>query len=252
MRVTTTGRTSKLQAARTKAAAAASTTTILNEQTGHLQNGTTIISPNSSNNGTLRLIDSGDYISTAVSPHQTQHHQPATTSTMLQYLQPSSTALQNMLIQQILTSPEQQRLLVEKINQQLNEQIHHNLVQPTSTPITTQTTSNPDVIKQIQNQIASQQLLLQQVSSKQQSQQQIPSLFSITNNTSTNSNQPTTATVQYLSTGATGDSPSVISISTRPYQTHPSTAATTTLNIADLLNAGRANITTGSSINLHR
>jgi hypothetical protein len=46
MRVTT-NRTSKLQTAtRTKA----STTTILNEQTGHLQNGTTIVSPTSSNN----------------------------------------------------------------------------------------------------------------------------------------------------------------------------------------------------------
>ena len=47
MRVTTTNRTSKLQtAARTKP----SSTTILNEQTGHLQNGTTIVSPTSSNN----------------------------------------------------------------------------------------------------------------------------------------------------------------------------------------------------------
>jgi hypothetical protein len=46
MRVTT-NRASKLQTAtRTKA----STTTILNEQTGHLQNGTTIVSPTSSNN----------------------------------------------------------------------------------------------------------------------------------------------------------------------------------------------------------
>ncbi|CAF1161808.1 unnamed protein product [Adineta steineri] len=191
MRVTT-NRTSKLQTAtRTKA----STTTILNEQTGHLQNGTTIVSPTSSNNSSLRLIDSGDYLSAAVSPQQ---HQPVTTSTMLQYLQPSPTAIQNMLIQQILTSPEQQRLLVEKINQQLNEQIQLNLVQPTTT--TTQTTNNSDVIKQIQNQLANQQLLLQQVSSKQQQQQQqqqIPSLFSITNS---NNNQPTTATVQYLTT----------------------------------------------------
>lgn len=55
--------------------------------------------------GTLRLIDSGDYLSTSVSPQQ--QHQPVTTSTMLQYLQPSSNAIQNMLIQQILTSPEQ-------------------------------------------------------------------------------------------------------------------------------------------------
>jgi hypothetical protein len=100
MRVTTTNRTSKLQ---TAARAKTSSTTILNEQTGHLQNGTTIVSPTSSNNGTLRLIDSGDYLSTAVSPQQ----QPVTTSTMLQYLQPSSNAIQNMLIQQILTSPEQ-------------------------------------------------------------------------------------------------------------------------------------------------
>jgi hypothetical protein len=36
---------------------------------------------------------------------------------------------------------------VEKINQQLNEQIQLNLVPPTQT---TQTTSNSDVIKQIQ------------------------------------------------------------------------------------------------------
>ena len=42
----------------------------------------------------------------------------------------------------------QQRLLVEKINQQLSEQIQLNLVQP---PPPTQTaTSNSDVIKQIQ------------------------------------------------------------------------------------------------------
>ncbi|CAF4913954.1 unnamed protein product, partial [Rotaria socialis] len=47
MRVTTTNRTSKLQTpTRTKT----SSTTILNEQTGHLQNGTTIVSPTSSNN----------------------------------------------------------------------------------------------------------------------------------------------------------------------------------------------------------
>lgn len=45
MRVTT-NRTPKIQTAtRTKT----STTTILNEQTGHLQNGTTIVSPTSSN-----------------------------------------------------------------------------------------------------------------------------------------------------------------------------------------------------------
>jgi hypothetical protein len=51
MRVTT-NRTSKLPTAtRTKA----STTTILNEQTGHLQNGTTIVSPTSSNN--VRSLD---------------------------------------------------------------------------------------------------------------------------------------------------------------------------------------------------
>jgi hypothetical protein len=46
MRVTT-NRTSKLQ---TAARAKTSSTTILNEQTGHLQNGTTIVSPTSSNN----------------------------------------------------------------------------------------------------------------------------------------------------------------------------------------------------------
>jgi hypothetical protein len=46
MRVTTSNRTSKLQTQRTKT----SSTTILNEQTGHLQNGTTIVSPTSSNN----------------------------------------------------------------------------------------------------------------------------------------------------------------------------------------------------------
>ncbi|CAF1199698.1 unnamed protein product [Rotaria sordida] len=245
MRVTT-NRTSKLQTAtRTKA----STTTILNEQTGHLQNGTTIVSPTSSNNGTLRLIDSGDYLSTAVSPQQ---HQPVTTSTMLQYLQPSSNAIQNMLIQQILTSPEQQhhlqRLLVEKINQQLSEQIQLNLVQPTTT--SQPTTTNSDIIKQIQNQLASQQLLLQQVSSKQQQQQQqqqqIPSLFSITN--SNNTNQPTTATLQYLTTtpnnSSTSDSPSVISIATRPYhhQQQP-----TCVNITDLLTTGRT-MSTGVNI----
>ncbi|CAF4840701.1 unnamed protein product, partial [Rotaria magnacalcarata] len=50
----------------------------------------------------MRLIDSGDYLSTAVSPPQQQ--QPVTTSAMLQFLQPSSNAIQNMLIQQILTS----------------------------------------------------------------------------------------------------------------------------------------------------
>ncbi|CAF1550105.1 unnamed protein product [Rotaria magnacalcarata] len=201
MRVTT-NRTSKLQTAtRTKA----STTTILNEQTGHLQNGTTIVSPTSSNNGSLRLIDSGDYLSTAVSPQQ--QHQPVTTSTMLQYLQPSSNAIQNMLIQQILTSPEQQRLLVEKINQQLSEQIQLNLVQPTTT---SQPTTNSDIIKQIQNQLANQQLLLQQVSSKQQQQQQIPSLFSITN--SNNTNQPTAATVQYLTTTPNNSSTSGVNI----------------------------------------
>ena len=56
----------------------------------------------------MRLIDSGDYLSTAVSP---QAHQSVVNSspTMLQYLQPSSNAIQNMLIQQILTSPEQVR-----------------------------------------------------------------------------------------------------------------------------------------------
>jgi hypothetical protein len=47
MRVTTTNRTSKLQ---TATRAKTSSTTILNEQTGHLQNGTTIVSPTSSNN----------------------------------------------------------------------------------------------------------------------------------------------------------------------------------------------------------
>lgn len=47
MRVTTTNRTSKLQ---TPTRAKTSSTTILNEQTGHLQNGTTIVSPTSSNN----------------------------------------------------------------------------------------------------------------------------------------------------------------------------------------------------------
>lgn len=54
MRVTTTNnRTSKLQTVtRTKA----STTTILNEQTGHLQNGTTIISPNSSTSVRFEII----------------------------------------------------------------------------------------------------------------------------------------------------------------------------------------------------
>ena len=101
---------------------------------------------------------------------------------------------------------------MEKINQQLSEQIQLNLVQPTTTP-PTPNNSNSDVIKQIQvrlksraqannhtnsfqNQLANQQLLLQQVSSKQQQQQQqIPSLFNISN-----SNQPTTATVQYLTT----------------------------------------------------
>ncbi|CAF1675226.1 unnamed protein product, partial [Adineta ricciae] len=242
MRVTTTNRTSKLQAA---TRAKTSSTTILNEQTGHLQNGTTIVSPTSSNNGTLRLIDSSDYISTSVSPQQQQ--QPVTTSTMLQYLQPSSNAIQNMLIQQILTSPEQQRLLVEKINQQLSEQIQLNLVQTTPAPSTTP--SNSEVIKQIQTQLASQQLLLQQVSSKQQQQQQqqqIPSLFSITN--STNSNQPTTATVQYLttttptnsSTTVTAESPSIISISTHPYQ------PANTMNITDLLATGR----TSTGLNL--
>jgi hypothetical protein len=223
MRVTTTNRTSKLQTAtRTKT----SSTTILNEQTGHLQNGTTIVSPTSLNNGTLRLIDSGDYLSTAVSPQQ---QQPVTTSTMLQYLQPSSNAIQNMLIQQILTSPEQQRLLVEKINQQLSEQIQLNLVQPTTT--TANTTSNSDVIKQIQNQLANQQLLLQQVSSKQQQQQQIPSLFSITN--SNNSNQPTTATVQYLTTTPPNSSTSGLNlIGTTPTETRiiMPTATTTTIN----------------------
>ncbi|CAF4414324.1 unnamed protein product [Rotaria socialis] len=237
MRVTT-NRTSKLQTAtRTKA----STTTILNEQTGHLQNGTTIVSPTSSNNGSLRLIDSGDYLSTAVSPQQ--QHQPVTTSTMLQYLQPSSNAIQNMLIQQILTSPEQQRLLVEKINQQLSEQIQLNLVPPTTT---SQPTTNSDIIKQIQNQLANQQLLLQQVSSKQQQQQQIPSLFSITN--SNNTNQPTTATVQYLTTtpnnSSTSDS-SMISIATRPY--HQQQQLPTTINITDLLTTGR---TTSTGVNI--
>ena len=48
----------------------------------------------------------------------------------------------------------QQRLLVEKINQQLSEQIQLNLVQPSTTPTTTTTsnsgTANADVIKQIQ------------------------------------------------------------------------------------------------------
>ena len=50
MRVTTTNRASKLQTTRAKTSATTSTTTILNEQTGHLQNGTTIVSPISSNN----------------------------------------------------------------------------------------------------------------------------------------------------------------------------------------------------------
>jgi hypothetical protein len=129
---------------------------------------------------------------------------------------------------------------VEKINQQLSEQIQLNLVQPTTT------TSNSDVIKQIQNQLANQQLLLQQVSSKQQQQQQIPSLFNITN--SNNTNQPTTATVQYLTTtsnnSSTNDSPSMISISTRPYQQQQQP---TTINITDLLTANR-NSNTGSNI----
>ncbi|CAF1295270.1 unnamed protein product [Adineta steineri] len=232
MRVTTTNRTSKLQ---TATRAKTSSTTILNEQTGHLQNGTTIVSPTSSNNGTLRLIDSGDYISTAVSPPQ---QQPVTTSTMLQYLQPSSNAIQNMLIQQILTSPEQQRLLVEKINQQLSEQIQLNLVQTPPPPPTT-TTSNSDVIKQIQNQLANQQLLLQQVTSKQQQQQQqqqqqIPSLFSITN--SNNSNQPTTATVQYLTTTPNNSSTAGLNLlGTNPNTSTETriimpTATTTTIN----------------------
>ncbi|UJR23075.1 hypothetical protein I4U23_026098 [Adineta vaga] len=100
-----------------------------------------------------------------------------------------------------------QRLLVEKINQQLNEQIQLNLVQPTTTA---QTTNNSDVIKQIQSQLANQQLLLQQVSSKQQQQQQIPSLFSITN--SNTANQPTTATVQYLTTTPNNSSTSGLNI----------------------------------------
>jgi len=182
MRVTT-NRTSKFQTTRTKTTTPTTTTrTILNEQTGHLQNGTTIVSPtssSSSNNGTVRLIDSGDYLSTAVSP---QAHQSVVNSspTMLQYLQPSSNAIQNMLIQQILTSPEQQRLLVEKINQQLNEQIQLNLVQPTTN------TGQTEVVKQIQNQ----QVLLQQVSSKQS--QQVPNVFSISS-----TNPPT---LQYVTT----------------------------------------------------
>ncbi|CAF1170723.1 unnamed protein product [Adineta ricciae] len=141
----------------------------------------------------------------------------------------------------IIALRKKQRLLVEKINQQLNEQIQLNLVQPTTT---TQTTNNSDVIKQIQNQLANQQLLLQQVSSKQQ-QQSIPSLFSITN--SNNTNQPTTATVQYLTTStpnnsSTSDSPSIISISTRPLQQQA-----TTVNLTDLIAAARTN-TTGLNI----
>ncbi|CAF5196033.1 unnamed protein product [Rotaria magnacalcarata] len=120
MRVTTTNRASKLQTpTRTKT----SSTTILNEQTGHLQNGTTIVSPTSSNNGTMRLIDSGDYLSTAVSPPQQQ--QPVTTSAMLQFLQPSSNAIQNMLIQQILTSPEQVHNLYDATG-------HHKCISPFS------------------------------------------------------------------------------------------------------------------------
>ena len=47
MRVTTTNRTSKLQ---TITRPKTSSTTILNEQTGHLQNGTTIVSPTLSTN----------------------------------------------------------------------------------------------------------------------------------------------------------------------------------------------------------
>lgn len=111
------------------------------------------------------------------------------------------------------------------------------------------------------------------MSSKQQQQQQIPSLFSITN-----SNSPTTATVQYLTTTPanpttsgkknvffflpsfhaeispfdesnslkmSAESPSVISISTRPL--HPST----TINIADLLNVDRTN-NTGSSFDKNK
>lgn len=197
MRVTT-NRTSKLQTAtRTKA----STTTILNEQTGHLQNGTTIVSPTSSNSGTFRLIDSGDYLSSEVSPQQ---------QTMLQYLQPSSNAIQNMLIQQILTSPEQQRLLVEKINQQLNEQIQLNLVQP---PAPAQTTSNTDVIKQIQNQLANHQLLLQQVSSKQ--------------------SIPTTATVQYLTTTPNNSSNTGLNLNSETRIVMP---AGTTINRSSTVN----------------
>lgn len=138
MRVTTTNRTSKLQTpVRTKT----SSTTILNEQTGHLQNGTTIVSPTSSNNvifdwqkkisisifvcffkGTLRLIDSGDYLSTAISPPQQQ--QPVATSAMLQFLQPSSNAIQNMLIQQILTSPEQVHNSCDVTGQHMNIYLH--------------------------------------------------------------------------------------------------------------------------------
>ncbi|CAF5143410.1 unnamed protein product, partial [Rotaria sp. Silwood1] len=138
-----------------------------------------------------------------------------------------------------------QRLLVEKINQQLSEQIQLNLVQPTPTSQTT-TATNSDIIKQIQNQLANQQLLLQQVSSKQQQQQQqIPSLFSITN--SNNINQPTTATLQYLTTtpnnSSTSDSPSVISIATRPYHQQQPTC----INITDLLTTGR---TTNTGVNI--
>lgn len=209
MRVSTTAnRTSKLQTTRTKT----TPTTILNEQTGHLQNGTTIVSPTSSNNGTLRLIDSGDYLSAEISP-QTQHHQSVPASTMLQYLQPSSNAIQNMLIQQILTSPEQQRLLVEKINQQLSEQIQLNLVQPTTA---TTTTTNTDVIKQIQNQFANQQLLLH-----------------ITN--SNNTNTTPTATVQYLTTtpsNSSGTGLNIISTNNTPSEPRliMPTATSTTLN----------------------
>ena len=59
--------------------------------------------------GTLRLIDSGDYISTEESspPPSSQERPPVTTSAMLQLLQPSPNPIQSMLIQQILTSPEQ-------------------------------------------------------------------------------------------------------------------------------------------------
>ncbi|CAF1148572.1 unnamed protein product, partial [Didymodactylos carnosus] len=223
MRVTTSTRSSKLNSSNNKTKTSTGSTPTTTVVTNGLINPQASgISP-PTNNGSIRLLDGTSNDTTLYSSGgNPSSSQPSTAATLLQqYLQPTN-ALQNILIQQILASPEQQRLLVEKINQQLNEQIQLNLLQQQQQQQSSQTVQpNNDLIKHIQQQLQQlavqqqQQLLLHQVqqstantttttnNNNNNKQQQIPNLFSNLTNSSQTSTTTATANVhptiaQYL------------------------------------------------------